>query len=144
MPQTCKTCCHPDRAAIDEAILAGEPNRRIASRCDVSEAAIRRHASHVPATVALAARAAEETRGDGLLAILHEAKADARRLRDRAEKEGDLRCAVAAVKTLCDVVERLASVAEKLAKSGEAAPIRVEYVNDWRAPVGLIQGEPDA
>lgn len=145
MSQTCKACASPLLAEIDAAITRGEPNRRIAARVGCAESSIRRHAAHVPETVALAVQAAEATRADDLLAILREGVRDARRLRDRAEAEGDLRCAVAAVKTLCDIVEKLADIGERLAKSGEAEPLRVEWVNDWRAPGGPGRGtDPDA
>jgi hypothetical protein len=49
MPRPCSICTHPDRATIDAEIRAGTPNRRIASKCDVSEAAVRRHRKHLGA-----------------------------------------------------------------------------------------------
>lgn len=61
MPQVCSICVHSDRQKIDRALVAGEPNRRIASQCDVSEIALRRHkVSHLPATL-VQARAADTT-----------------------------------------------------------------------------------
>ena len=92
---------------------------------------------------------------------------DARRLRNKAEAERDFRGAIGEVKVLGDVVERLADIGERLAESGgpeepktlaefmariargekargAESPLRVEYVNDWRAPVGVLPGEPDA
>ena len=144
MGQTCKTCHRPDRAEIDRAILAGEPNRRIASRCDVSEAAIRRHASHISEAVSLAVRAEETCRADDLLGLLREAVGDARRLRQKMEAEGDHRGSVVAVKTLCEVVERLASIGERLAASGrDAEPIKIEWVNDWRPATGAASFLPE-
>lgn len=135
MGQTCKTCSHPKLAEIDRAILAGEPKRRIAARCDVSETALRRHAAHVSETVALAVKAEEETRADDLLAILHEGVRDARRLRDKAEKQDDVRGAIGAVKVLCEIVEKLASVAEKLATAESKGPrtIRLQWLDEPEA-----------
>ena len=131
MPRTCLACRHPDRKTIDEEILAGTPNRRIASRVGTSEAAIRRHAAHVSETVALAVKAGEQTRADDLLGILHEGVKDARRIRDRAEKEGDLRCAVMSVKTLADLVESLVKVAERLARAKAEREERIFDSPDW-------------
>lgn len=146
MPRICTVCSHDARAEIDAALAEGRGSiRGIAQERGLSADAVSRHAkAHLPTAIVKAQDAAEATRADGLLEILHEGVRDARRLRDRAEKEGDVRAALVAVRTLVDIVEKLADVGERLAKSGEAGPIRVEYVNDWRAPVGLIPGEPDA
>lgn len=43
MPPVCSICVHPDRGAIDRAIVAGEPFRRIAARCGASATSLRRH-----------------------------------------------------------------------------------------------------
>jgi hypothetical protein len=66
--------------------------------------------------------AAEVTRADDLLSILREAVADARRLRAKAEKDGDFRGAIMAVKALSDVVETLASIGERLARAEASKP----------------------
>jgi len=48
-PRTCTVCLHPERQEIDAAIIAGAPNRRIATRHSLTEAAGRRHrATHLP------------------------------------------------------------------------------------------------
>jgi len=62
MARPCTICQHPDRKAIDRAVLAGEPNRRIASRFDaLTEAAIRRHrADHLPTRMVKNAEAREQ------------------------------------------------------------------------------------
>ena len=128
MPQTCTVCRSPRRDEVDRALLAGEPSRRISARCAVSATAVRRHAAHVPKALALAARASEVTRADDLLGVLHECAADARRIRDKAEREGDLKCAIVAVKTLTDIVDRLVDVGERLAAQGQGEarpPIKV-------------------
>lgn len=55
MPRSCTICAHPEKAAIDRAIVGGASNRSVASLYDVSEAAVRRHgANHLPAQLAKA------------------------------------------------------------------------------------------
>jgi len=167
VPRVCTVCSSPNRAAIDEAVTRGETFRRVAPRYGVSDRALRRHAAeHVSAAIVKAHDAREATRADDLLGILREAVKDARRLRDKAEEERDFRCAVAAVKTLTETVEKLADVAERLAKSGAEEPrnlaefmrriaqgartggpestLRVEWVNDWRAPGPGRGTDPDS
>jgi hypothetical protein len=61
MPRSCTICVHPERAAIDKALVGGEPFRHIAARFDTSTAALQRHkAEHLPATL-VQAKAAQET-----------------------------------------------------------------------------------
>jgi len=56
MPRVCTVCAHRDRPAIDAALVAGTPNRRIATQHGLSEAAVRRHAAeHLPASLVTAA-----------------------------------------------------------------------------------------
>ena len=62
MPRTCTICVHPDRPAIDAALIAGTPLRNIAEHNGVSATALHRHKEeHVPATLAKA-KEAEDVR----------------------------------------------------------------------------------
>ena len=123
MPRVCTVCSSPHRAEIDEAVTRGESFRRVAPRYGVSDRALRRHAAeHVSAAIVKAHAVAEVTRADDLLSILREAVADARRLRAKAEKDGDYRGAVMDVKALSDVVETLADIGERLARAEASKP----------------------
>ena len=58
MPRSCTVCEHPEREAIDSALVGDASNRSVASLYDVSEAAVRRHkANHLPAKLVIAERA---------------------------------------------------------------------------------------
>lgn len=49
MPQTCSVCKHPERAAIDSALVAGEPLRDIAGRFSLGKSSLARHKlEHLP------------------------------------------------------------------------------------------------
>ena len=55
MPRECTVCAHPERAAIDRALVAGEPAPRIAALRRVSADALLRHrANHLPKLLAQA------------------------------------------------------------------------------------------
>ena len=55
MPRSCTVCEHPEKDAIDQALVGSASNRSVASIYDVSEAAVRRHkANHLPAKLAMA------------------------------------------------------------------------------------------
>jgi N6-adenosine-specific RNA methylase IME4 len=47
MARPCSLCAHPDRQAVDDALLAGDPYRNIAARCSVSLGALSRHKAHL-------------------------------------------------------------------------------------------------
>ena len=58
MPRACTVCQHPERAAIEAALVAGAAATAIGARYRVSHDAVSRHsASHLPETLALAAQA---------------------------------------------------------------------------------------
>lgn len=125
MPPVCSLCRHAERPAIDAALVEGRDSlRNIAERYGTSAPTLLRHREHVHGSIVLAAEAEEATRADDLLGILREAVADARRLRTKAEGEGDYRAAIAAVKTLSDLVETLADIGERLARAATERPPR--------------------
>ena len=58
MPRSCTACQHPDRAALEAALVAVQPVRQVASVFTVSPSAVARHAAnHLPETLARAAQA---------------------------------------------------------------------------------------
>ena len=86
MAQACSICTHPQRAEIDQAIVSGGPNRRIAAQYGVSENAIRRHKKngHIPEQIAKAAKKKEIKQAGEIKAVVDEKErrevADANRL----------------------------------------------------------------
>ncbi len=53
MARTCTVCTHPDRSAIDLALVNGVSAHAVAAKYRVSEDAITRHrGNHLPATLA--------------------------------------------------------------------------------------------
>jgi len=60
MSRACSVCGHPERSAIDAALVAGTPYRSIAKQFALSEAAMQRHKAHIPAAIAKSQEAREE------------------------------------------------------------------------------------
>ena len=94
MPRTCLACASPQRPAIDEALVSGEPLRNIAKRVSISPAAILRHKSHVANALANAQAQREE-----LLA--------------KMESEGDHRGSIVALREVRECLESLGAMLEK-------------------------------
>src|SRR5262249_22285176 len=115
MPRTCTVCAHPERAAIDAALMAGEPYRHIAIRFATSVGALQRHqADHVPAPLAHAQAAQTVAEADELLAQLQALRSKAIGLLSKAEQAGDYRTAIAGVREARACVETLLEVEGEL------------------------------
>ncbi len=114
MPQTCKSCCHPDREAIDQAILRGEPQRRIASRHGLSPSSVRRHRAHIAAVIAKAHEAHEVAHGDDLLGQLQDLMGHALKILTDAESEGRSSTALSAIRECRATLELSAKVTGQL------------------------------
>src|SRR5258706_15821180 len=98
MPQPCSICTSPSRHALDAAIVAGTPNRRVAALFEVSEQAVRRHrVAHLPEQMARARDAAALADADDLVAQVRALQARALAILDAADAVGDHRAALAAI-----------------------------------------------
>jgi len=105
MPRTCSVCGHPDRPAIDAALVGGESLRNIAQQFGTSATALHRHrAEHLPAALVAAQDAVEASQADSLLAQLRgllgradDQYAVARGIVGKAVAADDLRAATAAL-----------------------------------------------
>src|SRR5919112_6458647 len=68
LPRTCTICSHEHRDAMEDAFIAGQAKRRIASQHGVTERAVRYHMrEHLPELLALARDAERYARADCLL-----------------------------------------------------------------------------
>ena len=114
MPRICTICIHPKRARIDKALLAGHPLRDIAGHLAIRMSALHRHKQHLPTTLTQAKTAEEALRGDSLLEDLQDLAAEANRLKQKAERSGDLRTAMAGLRELARLIEIRARVVGEL------------------------------
>src|ERR671916_717730 len=111
MPRACTVCEHPEREAIDRVLVGGASNRSAASLYDVSEAAVRRHKSnHLPAKLVMAERAAEIVEADTLLEHVKDLQGRAYAILEKAEKAGELRTALGAIREARGNLELLAKL----------------------------------
>ena len=117
MPQPCTICVHPARDLIDRALVACEPNRRIAALYSVTEQSIRRHKLvHLPETLTSARAATEVARADDLLNEVIQLQARTQTILSTAEAAGDLRTAIAAIREARGNAELIARLAGQLTR----------------------------
>jgi|GEM_PF-460771 len=126
MPRTCTVCSHPERAAINAALVNGESLRNIAERFGTSATALHRHkAEHLPAALTQATEAAEVAQADDLLAQVRDLQRRTLTILQTAERAGDLRVALAAIGQARGNLELLARLLGELQEQQIAVQILV-------------------
>jgi hypothetical protein len=115
MPRSCTICGHPDRGAIDQALVEGTPNRRIASHHGVTERAVRNHkANHLPASLARAQEAEEVAQADDLLRQMQDLQKRTLTILESAEETKQHRTALSAIREARSNLELLAKLLGEL------------------------------
>jgi len=108
-------------------------NRALATKCDVSEATIRRHkANHLPALLAKAEEAKEVARADDLLSQVQNLQARTLAILQTAEAQDDLRTALAAIREARGNLELLGKLAGQLHDQEVKVAVLVQSP-DWLA-----------
>ena len=132
MPRTCTVCGHAQREAIELALVdPGESFRNIAARFSVSVSALHRHkAAHLPALLAKAQAAAEVAQADDLLAQVRKLQARALSILASAERAGDLRTALLAIREARSNLELLAKL---LGELDERPQVNILMAPEWLA-----------
>jgi hypothetical protein len=123
MGRPCSVCSHPHRDEIDRALLGGAANRRVAARYGLSKDAVRRHTeAHLSPALAQAAAVERAERGRSLAGYVAELDAEARRLAELLERNGDARGAVAALRERIRLLGVIAQAAVE--RPGEFDPTK--------------------
>jgi hypothetical protein len=127
MSRVCTICSHEQSDAIDRALVLGLPNRRIAAQHGTTEQAVRRHKDkHLPTLLAESQR---HVRADTLMARLEHYTHSAHSIRTKAEKAGDLRTALAAIRELVRIVELQERLIGEIKDT--AATVNVLVAPEW-------------
>jgi len=146
MPRSCTVCEHPDKEAIDRALVGDSSNLSVSSLFAVSEQALRRHkANHLPAKLVMAQAAEEVAQADNLLSQVRDLQGRAYGILDKAEGAGDLRTALGAIREARGNLELLAKL---LGQLDERPVVNLNVSPEWlelRAViVGALEPHPDA
>jgi hypothetical protein len=129
MPRTCTICGHPERAAIESALVAGTAYRDIARQFHVSKDAVARHAAeHLPRLLAAAHQAEEQAAADDLLAQMSSLHRRTLSVLGQAEVAGDLRLALTAIREARGNLELLAKL---LGELDERPQVNILVAPQW-------------
>ena len=146
MARTCTVCRHPDRPAVDMSLVNHRPYRHIAARFRLSTSAlVRHHDDHLPATLASAKAAEETAHADDLLAQVRALRSKAMSLLLAAERQGDLRTALAGIREARACLELLLEVEGEIDRR---PVVNVLVAPEWLAVraelLDVLRGYPDA
>ena len=99
MPRVCSICVHPEREAINKALVDGMVYRTIAQRFAASPDAVLRHKTeHLPAIMVKSKEAQEEALADDLFAQLKQLRNKAISILLKAESAGDLQTSLLGIR----------------------------------------------
>ena len=127
MPRACSICSHEHRDAMEDAFIAGQAKRRIASQHGVTERAVRYHMrEHLPALLALARDAERAARADTLLDRMEALQSQTLAILDAPE---DQRTALAAIAQARRNLELIGEVTRELDRAGT---INLELTVEWQ------------
>lgn len=133
MPRVCTICSHPQRAEIEAAALAGTSNRVIARQFDVHHDAVLRHkGDHLLADLVKAKQAEDVSRATDLLEMATTRDKLALALLSRAERSGDLKTAVSALRVSLVSLELLARLRGELNEQ-QNTTINIMLSAEWLA-----------
>ena len=115
MARKCTVCAHPQREELDQALVSGQSTSEIIARystvCTIGRMALQRHKErHLPQTLILSKDAEEVSRSDQLLEKLAKLEQNTLQIGEKAEKGGDWRTALAAIKDQIRIVELQAKI----------------------------------
>ena len=120
MARTCTICRHTQRNEIDRALVAGEPYRSVAQRFEASAPAVYRHQrGHLVKAMVKAHDAREVAHGDSLVAQLQDLQQRALGILTEAERSGDHRTALAAIRESRGCLELGSKLTGKLVEQHE-------------------------
>lgn len=132
MSRPCSVCQHPNRKAIDEALVGGQPIRAIAGRYHAGRDSVARHLrSHVsPALVKVAARR-EEREATTLLGRMERLIQRTERLLEAAEASGAVGQALAAIDRLWKGYELVGKITGEIKPDGQVLVVNLQQSPEW-------------
>ena len=115
----CSICGHDRRREIEQAIFRGDSHRVVAQYFTVPRGAVARHLKHVSTALTQARKLREIEGGKSILLQLRDLNLQADQLKARADRTGDYRTALAALREKTRLVELEARLTGELNEKPE-------------------------
>jgi hypothetical protein len=138
VPRSCTICTHPDREAIDEALVGGVAFPALVAEYRVSKDALSRHkANHLPAKLVMAQAAEEVAQADDLLDQVRDLQARTLAILEAAESTRQHRTALSAIREARSNLELLAKL---LGELDERPVVNLNVSPEWLELRAVIVG----
>jgi hypothetical protein len=143
MSKPCRICTHPEREAIDQAIISDVPYRSITEQYGVSNGSIARHkeAGHISQALIQANEVREITRSADLLDMTMSLLNEAQDIVEESRQEGDRRTALDGIGKITNILKLLMAV--NLALSDRQAKTSVTTDPEFQRVMSVIMEELD-
>jgi len=128
--KTCQVCSHPERAAIDTALVAGTPLRSIAKQHVTSSTALFRHKNHLAPHLAKAAEAAQVADAGSLLDQVKRLMEHAKRVSEQAEQTKQLDTSLRAIREMRGCLELLAKLTGELQSGTNVSIANIQAIRE--------------
>jgi chaperonin cofactor prefoldin len=125
MSRKCSICNHNRRQEIERALLRGESHHAVAQQFTISRGAVARHLKHV--STALTQAQEVEENGKSILRRVGELILQAEQVKARANREGDYRTALAALREMTRLVELQARLTGELHEKHETKIVNLTF-----------------
>lgn len=135
MPTPCVTCAHPEREAIDRALVLGrESMRALAKRYGMDRHSLARHrAAHMSPALAKVAAERQEAGPRSALERLEELLTEARAVLATAKAGGQGQLSLAAIRELRGLVELTARITGELDERPQVNVLNLSTNPEWTA-----------
>jgi chaperonin cofactor prefoldin len=128
MSRKCSICNHNRRQEIEHTLLRGESHRAVAQQFTIPRGAVARHLKHVSTALAQAQELKEvEEDGKSILRRVGELILQAEQVKARANREGDYRTALAAIREMTRLVELQARLTGELHEKHETKIVNLTF-----------------
>jgi hypothetical protein len=118
MPRLCTVCSHPERAAIDQALVGGRSTYELAALYRVSPDALSRHnAAHVPAALVKAREAEDVGQAIDIVKQLRAVNGASLQILHEARQEADAQTALKAIDRILRQIELQGRLLGQLAEN---------------------------
>jgi hypothetical protein len=136
MTRVCTVCTHPQREAIDRALIAGEPYRDIARRQNISKDAIARHKSdHLPPAMVKAAEVEDVAHALDVVQQLKAINVAALHVLKEARTAGD---GALALKAIDRIQRQIELQAKLLGDLDERSTVNILVSPEWVAVQAVL------
>jgi hypothetical protein len=125
--KTCGICSHPERAAIDAALVANTSLRAIAGQYGTTKSALDRHRKHIPAALTKAKQASEVADATSLVSRVERLMSRMENICTKAMEQEHWTGAVGASRELRGCLELLGKLSGELKQPGVNLSIKQSF-----------------